>query len=233
MKCVELALAFCLVFSLFACDGGSASPGGSLGGSCPGFTPCGGNIVGTWRLKSMCVKDTPTDAACTVQSSGMIAGAGYSVAYTFNANGTFTGTVSGSMIQTVDYPGAACSPTDASPSQYCSDIQQSMQSALAGLTDAGTFPVKSLSFTCTPSGSDVCKCNESLTYTPYTLEGTYTTSGDFITITMTGSSILPDAGIGDGGTGSPTAYCVSGNILTLGPTPGSSDEGEGVVVFTK
>ncbi len=48
---------------------------------------------------------------------------------------------------------------------------------------------------------------------------------------MTGSSLLSDAGIGDAGTGSPTPYCVSGNTLILGLTPGALSGS--VAVFTK
>ena len=236
MKSVELALAVGLVVSLLACDGGSANPGASVGGACPTFTPCGGNVVGTWRLKSMCIKSTPTDAAiaCSMQSTGISSTSGYNATYTFSANGTFTGSISGTMTQTLSYPGVACSRSDAGAGQYCADIQQSIQNAYAGAADAGAVSaIKSFSLTCTASGSEACKCDQSLTYSPYTLEGTYTTSGDSITVTMTGVSLLGDGGIGDGGTGGPAAYCVSGNTLTLGPTPGSSDEGEGVAVFTK
>jgi hypothetical protein len=42
---------------------------------------------------------------------------------------------------------------------------------------------------------------------------------------------LADGGSGDGGTSSPTPYCVSGNTMTLGPSPGSSVEG--VIILTK
>jgi hypothetical protein len=86
-------------------------------------------------------------------------------------------------------------------------------------------------FTGTASGSEVCKCDESLTYSPYTIKHTYTTNGDFLTATLPGSPILPDGGSGDGGTDSPTPYCVSGNTLTLGPSSGSSVEG--VTILTK
>jgi hypothetical protein len=236
MKSGELALAVGLVLSLSACDGGSANPGASVGGSCPALTPCGGNIVGTWRLKSVCIKRAPTDAAiaCSMQSTGSSMGAGYKATYTFNANGTFTGSFSGSTTQTLNYPGVACSRSDASAGQYCADIQQSIQSAYAAAADAGTVsPITSFSLTCTALGSEVCKCDESLTYDPYTIDGTYTTSGDILTVTMTGVSLLGDAGIGDGGTGSSLAYCVSGNTLTWGPAPGSADEGEGLIVLTK
>jgi hypothetical protein len=188
-----------------------------------------------WRLKSMCIKGTPTDAAvaCTVQSpSSPTMGPGSNVTYTFNANGTFAESISGSETWTLSYPGVACSRSDASAAQYCADIQQSFQSAYAATADAGTVtPIKSLGFTCSASGSEVCKCDESLSYSPYTIEGTYTTNGDVVTATITGSSILPDGGGGDGGTGSPTPYCVSGNTLTLGPAPGSSVEG--TIILTK
>jgi hypothetical protein len=237
MKSTEVVLVLALGISALACSGGSSNPGASVGGECPAFTPCGGNVVGTWRLKSVCIKNTPTDAAtaCSVQTTGATTmGPGYSATYTFNSNGTFTGAISGSVQQTLSYPGVACSRSDAGAEQYCADIQQSVQGAYAAAADAGTVtPIKSLSFACTPSGSEVCQCEETFTYTPYTIDGTYTTSGDTFTVVMTGVSILGDGGVGDGGTGSPIAYCVSGNTLTWGPAPGSADEGDGVIVFTK
>jgi len=232
MQLVEPALAIGLGFSLLACDGGT-NPATS-GGSCPTFTPCGGDIAGTWHFKSMCLHGTPTDAgACSTQTTGFATGAGYNATYTFGSNGSFTGTVSGTVKQTLSYPGATCSRSDASPATYCSELQQSMQSAFAAVADAGTVPINSLSLACTPSGSDVCTCDENLTYTPYTLSGDYTTSGDTLMVNITGVSIVGDGGIGDAGTSNPVGYCVSGNTLSWGPTPGSSDQGEGVIVFTR
>jgi hypothetical protein len=233
MKSIELA--FVLGFVLSACELSRPSPGAAVGGSCPAFTPCGGNIVGMWRLKSMCLKSTPTDAAvaCTVQSMGSpTMGPAFYGTYTFTANGTFAESIGGSETWTLSYPGVACSRSDASAAQYCTDIQQRTQSAYAAAADAGTItPITSVGFTCTASGSEFCKCDESLTYSPCTIEGTYTTNGDLLTATTTGSSILLNGGSGDGGTGSPTLYCVSGNTLTLGPSPGSSVEG--VIILTK
>jgi hypothetical protein len=230
MKSSELFLVLGIGLSLFACDGGTKPA--TSGGSCPAFTPCGGAIVGTWHVKSMCIKNTPKDAACVVQSFGVNPGPGYNATYTFNANGTFTVSISGAMTETFDYPGVACSRTDASAAQYCAGIQQNIQSAFAIVADAGTMlPIKAMSCTCSPSSSEVCECEESVTYTPYTIDGTYTTSRDTITATAMGASYLGDAGIGDAGTGSPMSYCVSGNTLTLGPPPGSSEAG--VIVLTK
>jgi hypothetical protein len=152
-------------------------------------------------------------------------GPDFSATYTFGANGTFAESAGGSETWTnLQYPGVACSHSDASAAQYCADFQQNVSNAYGEAADAGTSPFKFMGFTCTPSGNEVCKCNESITYPPYTVEGTYTTSGDTITMVITSSS-LPGYGGGDAGTSSPSVYCVSGNTLTLGPTPGSSVEG--------
>jgi hypothetical protein len=233
MKSVELALALGLGLFAIACDG-SGSSGALPGGPCPTFVPCGGNIVGTWHLKSTCIKSAPKDAGCSLQSVGFNMGPGYDATYTFNANGTFTASMRGTVQQTLSYPGPACARSDASTAEFCADLQRSIQNAYAASGDAGTLTlIKSLSASCSASGSGDCKCDENFTYNPYSMDGTYATSGDRLTVTMTTVSFLGDGGIGDAGAGSPVVYCVSGNTLTWGPAPESADEGEGVIVFTK
>jgi hypothetical protein len=230
MRFVQRVLVLGLGLVLSACE--LSAPPATGSSSCQAFSPCGGNVVGTWSLKSVCTKSTPTDAACTVQSTGSLTlGPGYKATYNFNADGTFAASVNGSVTQTYSYPGPSCSHSDASPSQYCGDLGHTIQMAYEAAVDAGTLTSgKSMGVTCTPSGSEVCKCEESLTYTPYTVGGTYTTSGYSITVVVTSFSLFGDGGIASGSSNS-TPYCVSGNRLTLGPAPGSPDQA--VVVFTK
>jgi hypothetical protein len=226
MKSVERMLVLLFLGPALSACGANASS--SDGGTCPTFNPCGGDVVGTWHFKSTCTESTPKDAAaaCTVQSSRPPGtGSEHNATYTFGANGTLTEAVSDSPTRTsLQYPGAGCAHSDASPDEYCAHLQQVISDAITGSADAGMnmAPITSIGLHCTASGNDVCKCDEDVTYSPYTVEGTYTTSGDTITIVFTASS-LPGLAGADAGTGIPLAYCVSGNTLTLGPTAGSSD----------
>jgi hypothetical protein len=101
-----------------------------------------------------------------------------------------------------------------STDQVCAFFQDHVQSSI-GNADAGAIS-ELASFTCSTAG-DECVCREVFMNASQTLTGTYTTSGDRVTVVYTGF---------DAGT-TPTDsfdYCVSGDTLKLrSPGTGGSD----------
>jgi hypothetical protein len=230
MKSVELALVIGLALSGYACGGGAIT-GVVLGGACPAFTPCGGNVVGTWRLQAQCQPADTTSSSCAGQTTTLAPGTNYNATYTFTADGTLSVSFSGTMNATLRYP-AECLRSDAGLATACADLQKTMQSTVQATGDAGaTSLLKDLSFTCATTSATVCECQESYTYAKLTLNGTYTTSGSRITASINSSSVLPDGGTSDAGPGNAIEYCVSGNTLTIGPGAGTTSGS--VVVLIK
>jgi len=210
----------------FGCDG-SNNP--LTGGTCPAFTPCGGNITGTWHLKSLCNASSPGDAAtsssgCTSILPSVELGAGYNATYTFASDGTFQVSASGTMTETAHYP-LACYPSDASASTVCSGIGTDEKRSWQGAADAGQIVSSPTSVSCNTQGSDTCTCRFDLTIFPLTESGTYSVSGSRLTITEAHS---PGAG---GSAPTPADYCVVGNTLTLSDTSASSSTN--VIVMTR
>ena len=65
-------------------------------------------------------------------------GSEHNATYTFGANGTLTEAVSDSPVRTsLQYPGAGCAHSDASPGEYCAHLQQVISNAITGSADAG------------------------------------------------------------------------------------------------
>lgn len=215
------------------CGGGSATP--YVGGSCPTtFTPCGGNLVGTWRIKADCIStSSSSSSSCPGMSTSLAPGSSYSASITFGANGTLTETVSGNMTETISYP-PACLGSDAGATQACADYSKRMQSALAQVGDAGSTPIQSITFSCSANSSGTCVCNEGLTYKTYSFTGSYAVSGTKIMITALSGPGMPDGGVGDAGTNAPTDYCVSGKtLMIMGTSSSGSSSSSTVIVLTK
>jgi len=214
-----------------ACSGGSGGPAGAAGGSCPALVPCGGDVVGSWRLVQQCNPPTTGSIACAGEKVYFAPAAGYSATYTFAANGALTIVTSGAMTATLHYP-AECLDSDAGIGSACEEIQQSMQSTLQAAADAGTdSSLQSLSISCTTVASAACDCVESITYSPITSTGTYTISGTQITVNVTHPSLKSDGGAPDAGAATAIDYCVSGTTLILGASDGTSNGG--TIVLTR
>jgi hypothetical protein len=195
---------------------------GTDGGTCS-FTPCGGDIVGTWRLSSICAlgpaSDCPPSGGVTVDRSKSEA------TFTFASDGTVVYAYSGTLTETLLYPDTCLAGIDAGTARACSDFQSEVQSSIQ--RDDGGAPLAGLtSFTCSVNASSICMCDEVFTSAPQTENGTYTTSGDQVTITLAAA----DGGAVDGGTNPPSEYCVSGNTLTLHTI---NSTGESVATLTK
>jgi hypothetical protein len=208
-------------------DGGSGGSGGTNVGVCSPFTPCGGNLVGSWRLVSACGSFTST--FCPPSQSIDVDTTWTDTIYTFAADGTFTFTASGSTSETIRYPpGCLSSLVDAGASEACAAYQDLIHTTIQN-ADAGTPIANITTFTCTMQGSYACLCHEVIAFaTPQTETGTYTTSGTQVTVTATGGTV--DAGA-SGANPSSTDYCVSGNTITL--RSASTDNSTGQFVLTK
>jgi hypothetical protein len=216
-------------------DGGGGSGGtngdGGVGASCSFTTACGGDIAGTWRVVAAC-----SSASCAAMKpirTETVPSAGQDT-YTFASGGTFTYAFSGGLTETLHYPiECLANVSDAGIPQACVDLQNlyeaSLQTADGGTISTGRFT----SATCSAEETQGCVCALAFTYAPgQTGTGSYTTSGNQVTITFT--SAPSDGGVGDGGTSSPAEYCISGNTLTLRFTVSSgSQTGEIVQTFTK
>jgi len=195
------------------------------GVSCDPFTACGGNIVGTWRLVSSCgsASSWPCPSTERIAFKSMTQST-----YTFASDGTFTFAASGDLTETLLYPLACLGGiTDAGSPQACADIERAFVTP-SQTGDAGTQTVVVRSVSCSTAANESCACMAVLgsTAAAQTLNGSYTISGNQLTIVASAS----DAGVRDAGTDSVPEYCVSGNTLTLHYVSSSSD---GVVTFTR
>ena len=139
----------------------------------------------------------------------------------FHRNGTLSASIAGSFIATISYP-PECLYSDASATQACSDLSNTLQTVAQEISDAGTDNIMSASYSYSEALDGKCVCNENVAYVPRTVTGVYTTSGTQLTIVSLSGPGLPDAGPLDGGANSPSGYCVSGNTLTLWDSSSSS-----------
>jgi hypothetical protein len=183
-----LVVAAILSVTSLACGGGSSNS------SCGPFTPCGGSVVGTWKIATMCMGTADAgvpkaDAACFTTTSNP--NMKYGGTFTFRNDATYTADIAVNGSQTLTYS-AGCF----SGAFSCSAIDSIFKGP--GVADAG------MSGSCTSGSSGSCTCNETMNTDLTTIEGTYTTSGTTITMTS-GSGSSPDT----------SDYCVQGNTLTL------------------
>ena len=183
-----LVVAAIISVTSLACGGGSSN------GSCGPITPCGGSVVGTWKVATMCLGTADAgvpkaDAACFTTTSNP--NMKYGGTFTFLTDGTYTANLAVSGSQTLTYS-AGCF----NGAYSCSTIDSVFKNP--GTADAG------LSGSCTSSSSDNCTCNETMNAQMMPIKGTYTTSGTTISMTSDSDS-TPDE----------SDYCVQGNTLTL------------------
>jgi hypothetical protein len=203
MKAALWTLSMLVAASAFGCGGGTAmtpSTGGGGsgmtsstggGGSCGQVQPCGGAVVGTWKVANVCILDS---AMLGLDASSICATATIELTkftgtggVTYGADQTYqdTGTVTIDFKLTVP---TTCFATGKS----CADVQDGYVQEMK--TDS---TLKSAS--CATSGA-ACVCQIS-TVQDATEAGTYATSGTMLSTTPTG------------GTASSDSYCVQGNEL--------------------
>ncbi len=168
--------------------------------SCPAtFTPCGGDIEGTWAYDSICNGAASQCPGTTTSFTPSIEGT-----YTFNADKTYTASLSASGSGTEVLPASCFGGTITS----CSELDST--------TTEGGYSVTE---SCTGTASQSCTCavTESGTLTQ---TGTYSTAGTSVTTTT------------DGTPAATSPYCVSGSelLLDLGSTASAS---AAYIIFTK
>ncbi len=181
--------------------GGSGATDGGL--SCAAVAPCGGDLVGTWKASGACLGKTEdlssvcpgATADITVSLSGT---------ETFNADLTYTATLTGGGTTTFHYP-STCLTGGTSCTQWGQ-----------GLMSVGMYS----SVTCTTDGAGVCNCVAVSPTTPDNESGTYSVSGGTVTTVPAGSA-----------NGAP--YCVQGSVLREMPSLGDGGQTSGSLVFTK
>ena len=204
-----------------ACGGNSVhSDDSSVGGSgsvspadCVSFDACGGDVVGSWALSSLCSDGSTNIASGLGPNCAVIEGnptVKSDASYAFESDGTYavSGSVSVSVTESFD-DACATSFLKRSASDACTLLNR--ETALVGPTGV----LAQCTFrngTCTYSGTAVIAENEA---------GTYSVEGTTITLTPS-SSGTPNATT----TSSPLAgtldFCVDGNTLTVRGSDGTT-----------
>lgn|GEM_PF-3572104 len=183
--------------------------------SCPGFTPCGGDLLGTWNLATECFSPSSMPSSCTSSVAGADI-SGYWLRFIFNTDGTVSFTSGGTTDVTLRYS-AGCLLSSSTPAQACANLQQSITQQMGSPTDSGSPSVTLDKIECSMH-EDACLCEEVISRSELTLTLGYSTSGTQLFLYPPGDAGAPDA----------IPYCVSGNTLTL---PMSS--GDGYMTFRR
>jgi hypothetical protein len=174
-----------LIALVAGCSSGS-------GGRCGGFNACGGDITGTWTVKSSCVEGNLTTAMNAGSNPVECRGDYKSVTAEVTGTVEFTsGTATDNTVTTIDY--------DLVPSNACrtalgvSTVDETNCAALAqAFVDGGHFGTT----TCVVEGT-ACHCsaqnlypkNEILTYSVSGSKVNYTTSTDNLDFCVAGSTL--------------------------------------------
>ena len=166
------------------CGGGGGGDNGG-GGDCLQVSPCGGDVVGTWLLDTVCSNEAVNDMVLAAQCGGNTERKATDVSgtlawfITFNADMT---TTSGALMES--FHSTQIVPLSCTAHTACADVDADF----TGLTSMAT---------CT--GTTTCTCDYSGTLSLPNATGTWASSGTLLML--------------DGDEGSP--YCVVGNRLHL------------------
>jgi hypothetical protein len=187
---------------------GGSSSGTGGGASCPNVTACGGNVVGTWNVSSSCLtlSDSNVDISlagldprsCTnVTISGSLAVTG---TFTAKSDTTYTDGTTTTGTAQVKLP-AGCLMISGTTTT-CEKI---------GGPFAGGLGFANM--TCTEATDGGCNCTATINQQGGLgwVSASAQTSGNFAT---SGNTLTNDST-------TTYSYCVSGNQLTLTPTPAS------------
>jgi hypothetical protein len=180
--------------------GGAAGAGGGAGGgACLQVEPCGGNVVGTWKLTSECLDLAslqPTAQNACLYASITAATASVSGTLTFASNMTYSLTETQTVIIDWFFPEACLNG-------YTCDYFQSLVQQQLGAGET---------FTCT--GTTDCDCTEAGVGSG-TDSGTYTAAGTSLTITSATNGV------------STQPYCVQGSTIHLVGIDPTTNNGPG------
>ncbi|HET7545374.1 MAG TPA: arabinofuranosidase catalytic domain-containing protein [Polyangiaceae bacterium] len=198
-------------------QGGALSNGGSAGKADPGganVMPCGGSVVGTWKVisSSLVVSGTldlsAIGAGCpSAAVTGSLTATG---TFAANANGTYSDETSTSGEERFDL----------APSCLVISSTQTDCAGAANVISALGYATVA----CTPVSAGGCTCSATIKQAggPGLVSVFATPNGNYVT---SGSQLTLDAEM-------PYAYCVSGNTMTWTPKPVSPTE-SGTIVFEK
>ena len=190
--------ALTVTFVITACGG--ESTGGDESCVWPGA--CGGDVAGTWNLRSACVFGKPSSTSCpslSVSLEGQVSGT-----LTFAANGTYAANIDETARATATYPASCLTGVT-----ECSALEATLgkpQSTTPSTTSA----------TCTGTPATSCTCTITASFKDLLQDGTYTVSGNEMTMITADGKTLPKT------------YCVKGNQLSL--SSANSDGTQGIVV---
>lgn len=181
------------VFVLSLSCGSSSNEAGDSA-SCGDFTPCGGSLVGTWKIASYCA------GAGSVTMGKCETGRDFSE---YEPSGTYTffdkGTVSIQMVMNGEVK------THLSPGCFAEVPGGAMTCAEMGGSSAS--PSTGTTKTCTSGTDGDCQCTEAFSDAMGSKEMTYSTSGTSLSLSTLPTSVSPWDSI--------IEYCVQGNTLSM------------------
>ncbi|WP_437629572.1 hypothetical protein [Sorangium sp. So ce854] len=172
-------------------DGGSGA--GEPAGACGELAACGGDPTGSWTIEESCLDlsfDIPPSGACVPVSD--ISGIEINGGFEFDADGTYTATVTVGGAIVVTFPAPCLSGEDMALA--CADLGEQMSE-----NDAGGIE----SVECAPVG-DGCACTMAAREVTSASAGTWSASGTTLT------TVLED----DDAPGE-LPFCVDGSTLTI------------------
>jgi hypothetical protein len=178
---------------MIGCDGSSKETGGL--GECAAFTPCGGSLVGTWRVTGICSDITPSSSSTCIPDVLV----GYNVTGIILPKGAMNFTDSGGY----SYHWVTNGTMKITFLRRCFTDVNMICAEFDNQVGAPNF-----STSCSPDTAGDCECTE--TFTDYTDdgEGAYSTTGNSLTTSVTSGGHLPAL----------EDYCVQGNTLKIRQT---------------
>jgi hypothetical protein len=189
---------------------------GATVGTCPTFTACGGDLVGTWRLVSECLSATTSGPCATTRTTMDISA--YDLRFTFAANGSATVSMSGVIRENFRYSDACLGLVgnpDAGIAANCDYLRTSVTQSFQKQGDAGGPPFELEKFECAVDAPETCACDTAYRYPNVALTGSYTVEGNQIVTLSLDVSSQPGAPSGGTSSAERLDYCISGNTLTL------------------
>ena len=184
------------------CGGRSDSENGEGGGvtTCDAFTPCGGDVVGSWEITSTCIDES---AAVTVGDceNTAVDYRSYEVdgGYVFDSSGNVTLTFDSEFSYVWEIPRMCLFD------YTCAEIEALLTSLTGTNTGSGTIEFDA---SC-PDAPTVCRCDVSGFITG-TNSGTYTTAGSTMTVVTAESTSVQE-------------YCIVGDNLAVQSEEGGFD----------
>jgi hypothetical protein len=181
-----------------------ASCGGASGlGTCGNSPPCGGNVVGSWSISSVCATVQPAmaDASCPTATFS-ITNVSLTGTIVYNADLTYSADTTTLATENIALPTSCI--VQQGVTLTCDQVSQQL-SAAQGITSARCSTI-----------ATGCSCAVGVTVAA-AVEGTYTTSASgLLTLMNTNGTNQAD-------------FCVTGNSMTLSPRAGTGFMGTNLV----